>query len=215
MTTNKGCGDQAIPPRSPEQPPRPRGRRAGGEDTRGAIIAAARTRFAADGYDKASLRAIARAASVDAALVHHYFDDKAALFAAAMDLPVNPREVVTRVLGGDPGRVGERLASNFFDAWDSPAGGEGIQALLRSAVSHDEAARMLREFFSRELFGRVAVGLGVPDADLRAALAASQMVGLAMMRYVLRLEPVASAPVDQLVAWIAPTLQRYLTAPAP
>ena len=198
-----------------EQPPRPRGRRAGGEDTRGVIVAAARARFAADGYEKASLRAIARAASVDAALVHHYFDDKAALFAAAMHLPENPRDVVTRVLAGDPGRVGERLAGSFFDVWDSPSGGEGIEALVRAAVSHDEAARMLREFLSREIFGRVAVGLGAPDADLRAALATSQMVGLAMVRYVLQIEPVASAPAGQLVAWVAPTLQRYLTAPAP
>lgn len=198
-----------------EPPARPRGRRAGTEDTRGAIVAAARTRFAADGYDKASLRAIARAASVDAALVHHYFDDKAALFAEAMHLPENPRDVVTRVLAGDPDGVGERLANTFFGVWDSPAGNEGIQALVRAAVSHEAAARMLREFLSREIFGRVAAGLGTPDPDLRAALAASQMVGLAMVRYVLLLEPAASAPVDELVAWVAPTLQRYLTAPAP
>jgi AcrR family transcriptional regulator len=189
---------------------RPRGRRPGREDTRGLILEAAREQFASIGYDGASLRGIARAAGVDAALVHHYFEGKSELFVAALEFPANPREVVSTILAGGPEGVGERLARSFLAVWDSPAGRERIGALLRAAATQEDAARMLREFVTREIFGRVVAELGTADAELRAGLAASQMIGLAFLRYVLVLEPLASAPADVLVTRLAPTLQAYL-----
>jgi AcrR family transcriptional regulator len=192
------------------QAARPRGRRPGGEDTRGLILDAAREQFASVGYDAASLRGIARAAGVDAALVHHYFVGKPELFVAALELPVNPRDVVSTVLAGGADGLGERMARLFFSVWDTPAGRDRIAALLRSASTHEDAARMLREFVSREIFGRVVRELGTADGELRAGLAAGQMIGLAFLRYVVRLEPVASTPVDELVDRVGPTLQRYL-----
>jgi AcrR family transcriptional regulator len=171
---------------------------------------AARSEFSARGYDASSLRAIARLAEVDPALVHHYFDGKAALFVESMSLPVNPSFLIDTILAGPREQVGERLARTFFDIWDSPQGRERLVALIRSAVSNDDAARMLREFLAREVFGRVAVSLGVPQPDLRAGIAAAQLIGLAMMRYVMGFEPLVHASTDEIVAHVAPTLQRYL-----
>lgn len=187
-----------------------RGRRPAGTDTRAAIVDTARTEFAARGYDASSLRAIARLAEVDPALVHHYFDGKAALFVEAMSFPVNPTPLIDTILAGARQDVGERLARTFFDVWDSPAGRERLVALIRSAVSHEDAARMLREFLAREVFAKVALSLDVPQPHLRAGLAAAQMIGVAMMRYVIGFEPIVRAPTDEIVALVAPTLQRYL-----
>jgi AcrR family transcriptional regulator len=192
-----------------------RGRRPVGEDTRAAILDAARADFSAKGYDASSLRAIARLAEVDPALVHHYFDGKAELFVEAMSLPVNPSTLVDVILAGSPEGVGERLARTFFNIWDSPEGRVRLVALIRSAVSHEDAARMLREFLAREVFGRVALSLGVPQPHLRAGMAAAQMIGLAMMRYVIGFEPVVHASTDEIVALVAPTLQSYLVDSAP
>ena len=188
-----------------------RGRRPAGEDTRSAILDAARTEFSARGYDASSLRAIARLAEVDPALVHHYFDGKAGLFVESMSLPVNPALLIDRILAGPRQNVGEALVRTFFEIWDSPKGRERLVALLRSALSNDDAARMLREFMTREVFGKVAVAMGVPRPHLRAGMAAAQMIGLAMMRYVIGFEPLVRASPDELVALAAPTLQRYLT----
>lgn len=187
-----------------------RGRRPAGEDTRAAILEAARTDFAAKGYDASSLRAIARLAKVDPALVHHYFEGKAALFVESMSLPVNPSLLVEAILAGPRDQVGERLATTFFDVWESPSGREPLVAMLRSAVSHEDAARMLREFLAREIFARVALSMDVPQPQLRAGMAAAQMIGVAMMRYVLGFDPVTRASPEELVALVAPTLQRYL-----
>ena len=192
-----------------------RGRRPAGEDTRTAIIDAARTEFSVKGYDASSLRAIARLAEVDPALVHHYFDGKAGLFVESMSLPVNPAVLIDTVLAGPREDVGEGLVRTFFEIWDSPPGRERLVALIRSAVSNDDAARMLREFLAREVFGKVAVSTGVPRPHLRAGMAAAQMIGLAMMRYVIGFEPLVAASADDLVALAAPTLQRYLADPEP
>jgi len=192
-----------------------RGRRPAGADTRLAILDAARAEFAARGYDASSLRAIARLAEVDPALIHHYFDGKSALFVEAMAFPVNPAVLIDAILAGPREQVGERLARTFFDVWDSAQGRERLVALIRSAVSHEDAARMLREFLAREVFARVALSMDVPQPHLRAGLAAGQMIGVAMMRYVIGFEPVVHASSDQIVALVAPTLQRYLTDPAP
>ncbi|MFG1950865.1 TetR family transcriptional regulator [Micromonospora sp. NPDC048830] len=187
------------------------GRRPGNPDTREAILGAARTAFAERGFDAASIRSIAQAAEVDPALVHHYFGSKDQLFLAAMNSPVDPGELLPAVLAGDPAGLGERLVTAFLRVWDSPAGAAGV-ALLRSGVSNEWTARLLREFVVTQVLRRVLVHLAVDPAELplRGSLVATQMIGLAMMRYVIRLEPVASAPPETLVAALAPTVQRYI-----
>ncbi|SCL37346.1 transcriptional regulator, TetR family [Micromonospora rhizosphaerae] len=192
------------------------GRRPGKPETREAILAAARTAFAERGFDAASIRAIAAAADVDPALVHHYFGSKDQLFLAAMEAPIDPREVLPKVLAGDREGIGERLVRAFLGVWDSPAGAAGV-GLLRSAVSNEWTARLLREFLTTQVLRRVLDQLEVDPAELplRGSLVASQLMGLAMMRHVVRLEPVASAAPETLVAAIGPTVQRYLTGDLP
>ncbi len=200
-----------TPSRATSQPGSARrGRRPAGEDTRAAILDAAREEFAGKGYDASSLRAIARHAEVDPALVHHYFDGKAALFVESISFPVNPSSLIDAILAGPREHVGERLARAFFDIWDTPLGRERLVALIRSAVSNDDAARMLREFLAREVFARVASATGVREPHLGAGMAAAQMIGLAMMRYVIGYEPIVRASTEEVVALVAPTLQRYL-----
>ncbi|MEU4481399.1 TetR family transcriptional regulator [Micromonospora sp. NPDC023966] len=188
------------------------GRRPGNPDTREAILAAARAAFAERGFDAASIRAIATAAGVDPALVHHYFGTKEELFRATVAIPVDPARLLPAVLAGGPEGAGERLVRTFLSVWDSPVGGAAV-ALLRSAVSNEWTARMLREFLTTQVLRRVLDQLDVDPAELplRGALVATQVAGLAMMRYVIRLEPVASADPETLVAAIGPTVQRYLT----
>ncbi|MFG3579308.1 TetR/AcrR family transcriptional regulator [Micromonospora chersina] len=190
------------------------GRRPGNPDTREAILTAAREAFADRGFDAASIRAIATAAGVDPALVHHYFGTKEELFRATVAIPVDPAELVPRVLAGGRDEVGERLVRTFLAVWDSPVGTAAV-ALLRSAVSNQWTARLLREFLVTQVLRRVVEQLDLDPAEtpLRGALVASQIAGLAMMRYVIRLEPVASASPDTLAATIGPTVQRYLTGP--
>ncbi|MFG3603907.1 TetR/AcrR family transcriptional regulator [Micromonospora chersina] len=190
------------------------GRRPGNPDTREAILTAARTTFADRGFDAASIRAIATAAGVDPALVHHYFGTKEELFRATVAIPVDPAELVPRVLAGGRDEVGERLVRTFLAVWDSPVGTAAV-ALLRSAVSNQWTARLLREFLVTQVLRRVVEQLDLDPAEtpLRGALVATQIAGLAMMRYVIRLEPVASASPDTLAATIGPTVQRYLTGP--
>jgi AcrR family transcriptional regulator len=189
---------------------RGRGRRPGGPDTRAAIVDAARSSFAAKGYDKSSLRGIARDAGVDPALVHHYFDGKAALFAETMAVPVNPAEVIAHVIAGDQDRLGWRLVETFLAVWEPPERREAIVALARSSMSSEEAARMLREFLGREVFGRIAASTGASDPQLRGALAASQMIGLVMARYVVRVPGLVEASPGDLVEHLGPVLQGYL-----
>ncbi len=188
------------------------GRRPGNPDTRESILAAAREAFAERGFDKASIRAIATAAGVDPALVHHYFGTKDKLFVEAMQIPIDPQELLPSILGGGPDEVGVRFVRAFIGLWDSPAGTAAV-ALMRSAVSHDWSARLVRDFVVTQILRRVAAGLELPPAEapLRVGLVATQMAGLAMMRYILKLEPIASAPPETLVAAVAPTIQRYLT----
>jgi AcrR family transcriptional regulator len=190
---------------------RRRGRRPAGEDTRGAIVEAARVEFGARGYEGTTLRGVARAAGVDPRLVHHYFESKADLFVAAMDLPGRPQDLVPLIVGPGPDGIGERLVRFFFSVWETEAGRQRLPAMLGSVLTNPEGARMLREFLTEELFGKIAASLSVDHPDLRAALAASQMVGIALTRYVVRIEPIASADIEDLVPLLAPTIQRYLT----
>ncbi|MEU8261350.1 TetR family transcriptional regulator [Micromonospora sp. NPDC048999] len=190
------------------------GRRPGRPDTRAAILAAARVAFAERGFDAASIRAIATAAGVDPALVHHYFGSKEELFRATVAIPIDPAELLPAVLAAGPDEAGERLVRTFLSVWDSPAGGAAV-ALLRSAVSNEWTARLVREFLITQVLRRILEHLDLDPAELplRGALVGSQLIGLAMMRYVIRLEPVASAAPETLVAALAPTIQRYLTGP--
>jgi AcrR family transcriptional regulator len=193
---------------------RRRGRRPAGHDTRRALLAAARAEFSAQGYQAARVRSIAAAAGVDAAMVNHWFGGKEGLFIAAMDLPINPDEIAARVLDGDREHIGERIVRTFLSVWDATGGGAFV-ALLRSVASHEQAARMMREFVSEVLFGRLAAALGPDRPALRTSLCGSQIVGLGMARYVIELEPLASADIETLAAIIGPNLRHYLTEPLP
>jgi AcrR family transcriptional regulator len=193
------------------------GRPAGSPPNREAILAAARDQFAARGYESATIRGIAAAAGVDPALVHHYFGSKDQLFAAAIELPVSPSTVVPELLAGDLDGLGERLIRRFLDVWAADQSGRGgaMAGMMRSAVSHEAAARMVREFITREVLERIAEALQVPQPRLRAALVGSMLVGLAMTRFVIRVEPIVSTDLETLVACYAPPLQRFLTGPLP
>jgi AcrR family transcriptional regulator len=189
---------------------RPRGRRPAGEDTRAALLDAARVEFTERGFDGATVRAIAQRAGVDPAMVNHWFGGKEALFVAVMEIPVNPDEIIPRLLDGPPERLAERILRTFLSVWDADGGG-AMAALVRSVASHDAAARMMREFVSRLIIGRVVSTVAPDRLELRAALCGTQVIGLGMIRYVIRLEPLASADHDTVVTAIAPNLQRYLT----
>lgn len=194
--------------------PARRGRRPAGEDTRGLITEAARSEFADKGYEGTSLRAVARVAGVDPALVHHYFDGKSDLFAQAVGLTrVNPAAIVERVLSGPLEGVGERLVRTFLAVWDDPGNQESLVALVRAVHTNDEVGALMREFVAREIVGRITDRTGVPDAALRGSLAAAQVIGLATTRYVVRMPAMVGAGHDELARWLGPTLQRYLVGP--
>lgn len=190
------------------------GRRPGTGGTREKILGAARAHFARGGFEAATVRAIAADARVDPALVLHYFGSKQDLFRAAVDFPLDPAVAIPPLLEPGVDGLGERLVRFFLETWDSPAG-RPLLALIRSAVATDDAAALLREFVSREVLGRVARTLELDEPRLRASLAASQLIGLAMVRYVVRLEPLATARPDDIAAWLGPTVQRYLSDPLP
>ncbi|MCW2498919.1 MAG: TetR family transcriptional regulator [Frankiales bacterium] len=187
------------------------GRRPGDSGTRDAILAAAKQAFGSKGYGATSVRAVARTAGVDPSLVLHFFGSKDGLFEAALELPLDPAAVVAGLLAGGVDGLGERVVRTFLGVWDATPGQGPMLAMLRSAVSHEDSAAMLRELLLRVILRPLALGAGADHPDLRAALLASQVVGLALTRYVLRFEPVASADADTLAPLLGPTLQRYLT----
>jgi AcrR family transcriptional regulator len=190
------------------------GRRPGNQDTREAIMLAARKAFADKGFDGASIRAIATSAGVDPALVHHYFGSKEQLFLETLNVPVNPEDFLPKVFEGGVEGVGERLVRTFLTVWDSPAGST-VAALVRSGLQHEWSARLLRELVTTQILRRATKELALDPAEApkRTALVASQMIGLGLTRYILKLEPLASLPADEVVRSIAPTVQRYLAEP--
>ncbi|MGA8246632.1 MAG: TetR family transcriptional regulator [Nocardioides sp.] len=192
----------------------PRGRRPGAPDTRTAILAAARTSFAEKGFAGTTIRAVAGAAGVDAALVHHYFGTKDDLFVAALELPVDPRTALAPALVHGPGDAGRRVLSVFVGVWDDPANTPVLVALARTLLD-PSASHLMRDGFLPVVLQPVGRSLGLDHPDLRMALVASQLMGIILSRYVLELEPLASMPVETLVATYAPTLQRYLTGDLP
>jgi AcrR family transcriptional regulator len=175
------------------------------------ILRAARKLFAERGYERATMRAIAAKAGVDAALVVHFFGSKAGLLEAAVDWPFDPEVEMPKLLADGRHHVGRRLAELFVRTWDEEGTRNPILTLIRAASTEPQAAALLSEFLRRRLYAHLMERLGVNRADLRAELTVSQLIGLGMARYVLRFEPLASAEPDQIVDWIAPTLQRYLT----
>jgi len=208
---------------------RRRGRRRAGESgAREAIAEAARAQFAAHGYQGATIRAIAAAARVDPALVHHYYGTKEKLFAAAMRLPVIPSEVLAAALAGGPvpalgeagaegTGLGEHMVRTALTLWESGELGETFAGLLRSAVTSEPAAVMLREFVAESILGTIARVIGLPErygpaeAEYRVSMVATQMLGLGLVRLVLALPAVAGASVDELAATAGPSIERYLT----
>ena len=193
-----------------------RGRRPGGPDTRGEILAAARSSFADRGFDRTTIRGVAGEAGVDPALVHHYFGSKEDLFLAALEIPVDPRSLIPQVFVPGLDGVGERLLRMFLGVWDEPENNESLRAFVRTAFVVDQTAELLRNGIARIVLRAVIPQLApVGDAELRATLVASQLAGLIMARYVLRIEPLASLPAESVVAWMAPNIQRYVNGPAP
>jgi AcrR family transcriptional regulator len=175
--------------------------------TRAAILAAARERFAADGYERATIRAIAEAAGIDPAMVMRYYGSKEKLFATAAEFDLRLPDPASLPATG----FGTILARHFIDRWE---GDETLMALLRSAVTNEAAAARTRDIFARQLAPPIAALCPYPkEAPTRTGLMASQVLGMALCRYVLRLPPVAAMAPDEVVAWIGPTIERYITAP--
>jgi AcrR family transcriptional regulator len=199
--------------RRPPQHGKPSGQRPGPSATRAAILAAAGRQFAEHGYDRTALRAIADEADVDQKLIAYYFGSKQQLFIAAVGLPLNPAELLPAILTGDRDTIGERIAAVLLEILSQPELHQRLTGVVRAAASEPSVARMLREFFTSELYAPAAETLGGSDAHLRLNLVGSQIVGLIMARYVVGLEPLASLPPATIAAAIAPTLERYLTGP--
>ena len=186
------------------------GRRPGTSESRAEILDAARRLFGEKGYDGTTIRAIARESGVDPALVHHFFGTKEHIFVAAMQFPFDPAESLPGVLAGDTDGLGERLVRFFLSVWNDPASRDPFLATVRSAATHEHAAATLREFVSSALVSRIAGASG--RSELHVEAAAAQLMGLALLRYIVRVEPLASADEETVVAMIAPTVQRYLTS---
>lgn len=194
-----------APPKATRPGPRSDG------DAKARILAEARRSFSENGYAATTLRGVASAAGVDVALVPYYFGAKRDLFTAAMELPLRPAEVIERVFAEGADTAGPKLVETFLRLWEDPVTGPSFLAMFRSAASDEQARRSLAEFASDEILDIYAKHLGPDDAIVRAGLAASQLVGLVMLRHVLRIEPHASLPRDRLVALVGPTVQHYLT----
>jgi AcrR family transcriptional regulator len=195
---------------------RGRGRRPGGPDTRGQILAAARESFAQRGFGGTTIRGVASEADVDPALVHHYFGNKEDLFLAALEVPIDPRTLIPEVFLPGLEGVGERLVRTFLGVWDGPENNQALVAFIRTAFVADETAELLRNGIEAVVLRAVIPQLRpAGDAEVRATLVASQMAGLIMARYVVRIEPLASLPAEDVVSWVAPNIQRYVDGPPP
>lgn len=188
------------------------GRRPGSPDTRGQILDAARGEFARAGFGGTTIRKVAAAASVDPALVHHYFGSKQQLFEAVIDPPADPRAIVAPALDQRPEEMGEVLVREFLAVWDGPPG-HRARVLMTSAVTDPAMGAMLREFVLMRAVHPVLAAVATPrrERDLRAGLITSQLMGLALARYVLAFPELTRPTADRLVRAIAPTIQRYLT----
>ncbi|MBD0422500.1 TetR/AcrR family transcriptional regulator [Streptomyces sp. TRM S81-3] len=182
--------------------------------TRDRILSAAREEFSERGYEKTSVRGIAKAAGVDSALVHHYFGTKEQVFAAAIEVAFAPALNASEVIEHGPlDGVGERLTRFVLGVWENPTTRTPLLAIVRSAVNNDTAAAVFRRLIASQLLRRITARLDLPDAELRVELAAAQLVGCAMLRYVIKVEPLASEDVERIIARVAPVVQGHLTGP--
>lgn len=196
---------------------RRRGRRQGEPVSRDAVLAAARKRFGAQGYEKTTLRAVARDAHVDPSMVLYLFGSKAELFRESLNLVVGPGALVSVLAGGpdDDPDIGTRMVRAYLRIWQSPETGPAMVAMLQSATSNPDAHEAFRGFMQDHVLSAVSGELGGGEqARLRALLAASQLVGTAVLRFVMKIPPLATLPDDDLVRLLAPTVTRYLTADA-
>ena len=189
------------------------GRRPGDSGTRTAILDAARESFGASGYAGTTIRGVARTAGVDPALVHRFFGSKESLFGASLELPFDPAELIPSILAGGADGLGERLVRTFLGIWDATPGQGPMLALLRSAVADQAAAASLRDFLTRALFAPLSEAVGADHPELRASLVGSQVIGLAVARYVIRLPPLACATPDELAPVLGRTIDAYLSGP--
>lgn len=194
---------------------RGRGRRPGGPDTRGQILDAARRSFADKGFGRTTIRGVAADADVDPALVHHYFGSKDDLFLAALDFPVDPRRILPAVFEDGVSGAGERLLHVFLSVWDDPHARLPLIALVRSSLVQETPESLLQQGLLRMVLEPLRAALPTDEADRRVQLVISQMAGLVLTRYLLALEPLASMPPREVVAWVAPNIQRYLDGPLP
>jgi len=196
------------------QSPRRRGRpaksAAQAEDTRATIVSAAAREFSRDGYDATSMRGIARTAGVDPALVRHYFDTKADLFAEAIAVPMRPDQIVKRALSGPRDDIGVNLVRYMVETLDKPGASDRVLRMMHTALGQEFAARMMRQFVMREVLKQIAKELGEEDSELRASFAATQVVGLLVARYGIKIQPLASAAPEEVVARIGPVVQWHL-----
>lgn len=192
----------------------PRGRRPGTSTSRADILAAARELFAEQGYERASLRAIARRAGVDPALIVHFFGSKEGLLREAVTPPVDPRQVIGGALAGVPAdRMGEELVRAVVTVWDSPAVNPTLTSMFRTAVSHQLAMTFLRETLQQTVVAAVSSLVDDDTSQRRAQLVAAQMAGLAAARYLIRLPEVVAMTPDELARSVGQSVQRYLTGP--
>ena len=189
---------------------RPKGRRPGSADTRGRLLVEARATFAERGFEGTTIREVAARSGVDPALVHHYFGSKQQLFLSAMEFPIDVAAVLPAVVDGPRDTIGERVVRTFVAVWDRPEVTAVALGLVRSAATDTVAAGMLRRILVEGPLSALSAVLSAPDGGLRATLAGTQLVGLAMARYVVRLEPIASLSPDALAALVGPTITRYL-----
>ncbi|GAA3389611.1 TetR/AcrR family transcriptional regulator [Cryptosporangium minutisporangium] len=190
---------------------RRRGRRPGSPNTREAVLAAARSAFAEHGYRKATIRSIARDAGVDPSLVIQFFTSKEELFRACLELVLGPPEVAAAQFAAAEGTLGHRLATFYFGLWERAESRHSLTAMALSAASEDEARRAIRTLMLRHFVGPIGAEIGLDRAARRVPLAATQMLGMAFLRYVVPTDPMASMPFDDVVRLVAPVLDRYLT----
>jgi AcrR family transcriptional regulator len=191
------------------------GRRAGSPQTREQILDAAVAAFTEHGYAGTTIRAVAKAAEVDPALVMHFFGSKDGLFAEAVGASALPLRQILEAVEGDLEGVGGRLVTRYLALWEDPSTGAVLKAILSSAASSSAARDMICAFMTHELLEPIAKRLGADHAENRAILAGSQLIGIAFARYVLRVDPMVALSTEELVACVGPVLQRYLTGDLP
>jgi AcrR family transcriptional regulator len=209
----------AQPAPTPRASSRPSARRSGPRgpeaDLRSVILDAARPLFAERGYRETTMRAVAGAAGVDVALVAYYFGNKEGLFTESMNIPVHPQELIAHAFAEGPEAAGPRLVEMFLGLFESPATGPALIGMLRSAVGHESTRKAFSEFVATAILRHYEELLPGPDSRRRMMLVGSQLIGMAMLRFVLRIEPMVERPRDQVVTDLGAAVQRHLTGELP